>query len=126
MPDKLVSCSFCQRDHTQTLRMVRKDDVIICRDCVVYCVDALTKNEPKFPRSSGGRKRYLAQELGRNCSFCSRKVIDVRAALSPKPDSKHDICDECVMICFDIMLRGIFGKRIISKDTISYLVYVKP
>lgn len=106
--------------------MVRKDDVIICRDCVVYCVDALTKNEPKFPRSSGGRKRYLAQELGRNCSFCSRKVIDVRAASSPNPASKHDICDECVMICFDIMLRWIFGKRIISKDTISYLVYVKP
>src|ERR1044072_9004598 len=109
MSDELVACSFCERDETKTLLMVRKDDVVICRDCVVNCVDALTKSEPKFRRSSGGRKRYLAEELGRKCSFCSRKVIDVRAALPPNPDSNHNICDECVMISFDIMLRAIFG-----------------
>ncbi len=49
-----------------------------------------------------------------------------QGGFTPNLDSNHNICDECVMICFDRILRGIFGKRIISKQTISYFVDVKP
>ena len=119
MPDDKVVCSFCGRGQGDTLYMVKNNDVYICRECVIRGVDLLTNNKPKPPSI---KKTYLATDLTRKCSFCSRRVIDVRA-VAPFKDSKDRICDECLMICFDIILRWLFGERRVSNHTLYSLVY---
>ena len=122
MPDELLDCSFCGRNQQDTLQMVKGTDVCICRECVVKSVDILTSSKPKQSSGSSVRKTYLATDLALKCSFCERRGIDVRAVTTIN-NSKPCICDECVMICFDFILRGIFGKRRPSSDTIYFLVH---
>jgi ATP-dependent protease Clp ATPase subunit len=117
-----VACSFCGRDRHNTLHLINKKDVYICRDCIVKGIDRLTKSKPKRSGRSSVTKTYLASEIGLECAFCSRRLTSVRAETSIN-DSKHHICDECLMICFDIVLRQYFGKRRPSEDSLYYLVY---
>jgi ATP-dependent protease Clp ATPase subunit len=117
-----VVCSFCGRDRYNTLHLIKKSDVYICRDCIVEGVDLLTKNKPKHPGGSSVKKTYLASELGLECAFCSRELTDVRAETSIS-NSKNHICDECLMICFDIVLRQLFGERRPSRDSFYFLVH---
>jgi ATP-dependent protease Clp ATPase subunit len=122
MPDELLDCSFCGRNQCETLRMIKGIDACICRECIVECVDFLTSSRPHRPSGSSVRKTYRVSDLELKCAFCSRRVIDVRAVATIN-DSKKYICDECVMVCFDIMLRGVFGKRRPSDESLYSLIY---
>jgi ATP-dependent protease Clp ATPase subunit len=122
MPVDKVACSFCGRDQYNTLHLIKNNDVYICRDCIVEGVDLLTKNKPKRSGGSSVKKIYLASELGLECAFCSRKLTDVRAA-TPINNSKNHICDECLMNCFDVILRRLFGERRPSDETYQFLIY---
>lgn len=120
-----VACSFCGNDPFDTLHMIENGGVYICRDCVVKGVDVLTRREPKRPSGSSVKKTYLASELGLSCAFCDRKLTEVRAETSISHGKNH-ICDECLMICFDIILRRIFGHRQPSRETFRFLVSKLP
>lgn len=117
-----VACSFCGRDRYNTLHIITRNDVYVCRDCIVEGVDLLTKSKPKPSTRSSVRKTYLASQIGLECAFCSRKLSDVRAATSIN-DSKNYICDECLIICFDMTLRELFGERRPSGDSIYFLIH---
>jgi ATP-dependent protease Clp ATPase subunit len=41
-------------------------------------------------------------------------------------DSKHYICDECIMVCFDIILRHVFGERLPSDESLYFLFHKLP
>src|ERR1044072_3640111 len=118
MPDEKPECSFCGRNQQNTRLLIEGSNVIICRECVVKGMEFLTSIKPKH---RGVKKTYLASELGRKCSFCTRKLIDVRASTSINDGNKY-ICDECLMVCFDIILRNIFGERRPSKESLRSLV----
>jgi ATP-dependent protease Clp ATPase subunit len=122
MLDKLVDCSFCGRNQLDTLCMIAGTDVYICRECIVESVNFLTSRSPKQSSKSSVRRTYFATDLMLRCAFCKRRAIDVRAVATIN-DSKHYICDECVMVCFDITLREIFGKRRPSDDSIYFLIH---
>jgi ClpX C4-type zinc finger len=122
MPDEKVCCSFCGHDGRQTPQLIKGNDACICRECVVKGIDLLTNNKAK---RLSVKKIYLASEIGRKCSLCSRKLADVRAETSINGGKNH-VCDECLMVCFDIMLRLIFGKRRPSDDAYTFLLHKLP
>jgi hypothetical protein len=119
MPGENVECSFCGRDIYNTLHMIKSNGTHICRECVIKGVDLLTSTKPKPLGGSSVKKTYRASDIGHECTFCSRKVIDVRAATTIT-DGKHRICDECLMVCFDVMLRTLFGERKPSSDSLRF------
>ena len=121
MPDELLDCSFCGRNERDTSHMIEGAGVRICRECLVECVDFLTTSGPKQSSGSSVRKTYRVTDLEMKCAFCSRRVIDVRAVAAIN-DGEPYICDECVMACFDIILRESFGKRKPSDESLYSLV----
>jgi ATP-dependent protease Clp ATPase subunit len=120
MPVDKIACSFCGRDQYETLHLIENNDVYICRDCIVKSVDLLTRNKTRQPGGSSVKNTYLASELELECAFCVRKLPDVRVATSIN-EAKNYICDECVMICFNIILGKLFGDRRPSNDSLYYL-----
>lgn len=121
MPADKVACSFCGRDQYETLHLIENNHVYICRDCIVEGVNLLTRNKQECSGRSTVKNTYRVSELDLECPFCMRKLTDVRVATSVN-DTKHYICDECIMVCFDIILRKSFGGRRPSDESLYSLV----
>jgi len=92
---------------------IKGKPLYICRDCVAASLYDLANldTQPRVRTSSSVRKIYYADEIGIKCSFCQRKREDVRAIARYDPRNKHHICDECVLVCFDIVLTKVKGER---------------
>jgi ATP-dependent protease Clp ATPase subunit len=120
MLEEMLDCSFCGRNQDDTLHMITDRVVQICRECIVQGLDLLTNNKPKCPGGSSVKKTYRATDLGLKCSFCKRKAIDVRAIASIN-DRKDSICDECIMVFFELILRRAFGEKRTSEASLHFL-----
>jgi hypothetical protein len=125
MSDDNVACSFCGRDRYNAIQIIKGYDGSVCRDCLLEGIRLLTGTEPKRHSGSAAKKTYLASDFVLTCSICRRKITEVRAATSIN-HSKDRICDECLMICFDIMMRVVFGERKPSHETYTFLINKSP
>lgn len=48
----MYKCDFCGKDQTQVKRMIHANNVDICEECVLLCMDVLIKEtSDKFQRT---------------------------------------------------------------------------
>jgi ATP-dependent protease Clp ATPase subunit len=68
------TCSFCGKKEREVLRLLAKGEVMICDECVQYCVEVIVC-DPTRP----GTRKWLA--------WLKRRIA--RAELEPAPQSHN-------------------------------------
>jgi hypothetical protein len=94
-----IECCFCGKKQAEAKTIIAGPAVYVCDECVRDCSNALAAREP-----TGSITMILSKAAEATCSFCGRKPVEVDGIVGV-PRAK--ICNECVKICEDILVRQV-------------------
>jgi hypothetical protein len=98
-PTATIQCTFCRRSQKVVKKLIAGPGVYICDECVDLATPVAAGRADEVTRGDQVLRR-VGQPAAIRCSFCSKKVREVRVLVS---GGGEHICDECIALCRDII-----------------------